>query len=350
MKAGIFDPYLDTIGGGERYALTVAEALLKKGWRVDLFWPDKEIKEKLIQNFALEIERVNFVSYSPWKRNLLNRWNFEWEYDLLFYLSDGSVPMMLGRRNLLHFQVPFKNLRPTIKNKIKLETIDKIICNSLFTKQVIDGRLKVNSTVIYPPVDVGSIKPGKKEDVILSVGRFSQLLQGKRQDVLVRTFKEMVDRGGLEGWKLILAGGSEIGGREFLGKIRKMAEDYPIEIVENPNFARLVRLYGKARIFWTASGYGIDEEKEPEKVEHFGITTVEAMAAGCIPIVMRKGGQKEIVQDGENGFLWETVEELIEKTKRVVSGETLARNLSVKASLRSQDFSKEEFYEQIYNF
>ncbi len=39
MKAGIYDPYLDTAGGGERYCLTLAETLLKNGWEVDIFWP-----------------------------------------------------------------------------------------------------------------------------------------------------------------------------------------------------------------------------------------------------------------------------------------------------------------------
>jgi len=38
MRAAIYDPYLDTLGGGERYCLTVAEILLKNGWQVDLFW------------------------------------------------------------------------------------------------------------------------------------------------------------------------------------------------------------------------------------------------------------------------------------------------------------------------
>ena len=36
-RAAIYDPYLDTLGGGERYCLTVAEILLIAGWQVDLF-------------------------------------------------------------------------------------------------------------------------------------------------------------------------------------------------------------------------------------------------------------------------------------------------------------------------
>ena len=38
MKAGIYDPYLDTLGGGERYVLAVANCWLKRGWNVNIFW------------------------------------------------------------------------------------------------------------------------------------------------------------------------------------------------------------------------------------------------------------------------------------------------------------------------
>jgi len=37
-------------------------------------------------------------------------------------------------------------------------------------------------------------------------------------------------------------------------------------------------------------------------LEHFGITTVEAMAAGCVPLVYDSGGQAEIVSSGYNGY------------------------------------------------
>jgi len=348
-RAGIFDPYLDTIGGGERYCLTVVEALLKKNWQVDVFWPDKEIKEKLVKKFNLEIDRVNFVSYSPCKNNLFNKWRFERKYDLLFYLSDGSIPMMFGRKNLLHFQVPFKNLKLSIKDKLKLKMIDKIICNSFFTKKVIDEEIGTSSLVIYPPVDIHILKPFKKESIIISVGRFSQLLQNKRQDILIEVFRNLVDEEKLKGWKLILAGGSEVGSQEFLKKIKIMARGYPIEIHQNPSFTKLTKFYGEAKIFWTASGYGVDEEINPEKVEHFGITTVEAMAAGCVPIVMDKGGQREIVVENENGFFWREKNDLAKKTLSLIQNEKLLQQISKEAVVRSGDFSKTIFCQKIYD-
>lgn len=350
-RAGIFDPYLDTMGGGERYCLTLAEALLRKGWEVDFFWNDDSLKAKLQEKFGLEIDRVNYLSYSPRKNNLLKRRDIESNYDLLFYVSDGSIPFMFGKRNFLHFQVPFKKvLNRSLKNSIKLKTIDAIICNSMFTKKVVDENLGVNSVVIYPPVDIKPIKPLKKEKIILSVGRFSQLLQNKRQDVLVKAFKKMIEDNLLHSWKLILAGGSEIGGKEFVETLKKISAGYPIEIMENIPFEKLIDLYGHASIFWSASGYGIDENIEPEKVEHFGISTVEAMAAGCIPIVLGKGGQKEIVEEGETGFLWQNEEELINSTKRLINNTDLVKTMSQSAIKRSKVFEKESFYRKVSQF
>lgn len=350
MKAGIFDPYLDTVGGGERYCLTFAEALLVKGWEVDIFWPkDKTLKKKLIDKLALGIERVNFLPYSPWKSTLFNRIKRERGYDILFYFSDGSIPLMFGKKNILHFQVPFKKvLNITLKNFLKLKLVDEVICNSFFTKKIIDKHLSVNSKVIYPPVDIEKMKLSKKENIILSVGRFSQLLQSKKQDILVEAFKKMIKIHHLTGWQLILAGGSEVGADKFLVGLRKLARGYPIKIWENLTFSELLSLYGRAKIFWSASGFGVDEEAEPEKVEHFGISTVEAMAAGCAPLVLGKGGQKEIVEPGKNGFLWMDENELIKQTVKLINDDELLRKISRQAVLRSKLFSKMKFYENIY--
>jgi len=349
MKAGIFDPYLDTMGGGERYCLTLAEALLAKGWQVDVFWPTKEILPKLQDKFQLKIEKINFVDYAPWRKTLCQRWQFEKNYDLLFYLSDGSVPFMFGRKNWLHFQVPFKSLHRSFLNQVKLGRINQVIVNSIFTKKVVDRGLGISSKVIYPPVDIVPLKPLQKENLILSVGRFSQLLQKKRHDVLVEVFKNLIDGCHLKGWRLILAGGSEVGGGAFAAELRRKAEGYPIEIRENPSFEELVKLYGKAKIFWTASGYEIDEEREPARVEHFGMTTVEAMASGAIPIVQGKGGQKEIVEENKNGFWWQEKSELITKTLELIKNFRELSRLAKEAQMRSQDFAKEKFYEKVYD-
>lgn len=340
MKAIFFDPYLDTIGGGERYVLTLVEYLLGKNWQVDLVWNNPAIKEKLETRLNRNLAGLNFASLA---KNPLVRWQREKSYDLSFWLSDGSVPFVFSRKNILHFQVPFHGVGgKSFWNKAKLKRISSVVCNSQFTKKFIDQEFGVCSQVIYPPIDTDAFKFGKKENLILSVGRFSQLLQSKRQDVLIEVFQRMVDEG-LSGWQLVLVGGADVGATEYLDQLKRKAEDYPIKIRENLEFAKVKELYGKAKIFWNASGFRINEDKEPEKVEHFGMTIVEAMASGCIPLVVGKGGAKEIIKEGTNGFFWEKEEELMKKTQKLIFASETLQDLSKIVVKSSQKFSKERF-------
>lgn len=337
MKAAIYNPYLDTLGGGERYSMAVAQVFAKAGYRVDVQWKNSAIKVKLENRFGINLEGVNFVG--DIKKGDL--------YDICFWVSDGSIPLLRSRKNLLHFQIPFAGVNgKTILNKMKLFRINEIICNSYFTKKIIDREYGVISKVIYPPVDVLNIKPRRKQNLIVAIGRFSQLTQAKRQDVLIKTFKKMCDRG-LKNWKFILAGGVDVGVGNYLDKLKKLTVDYPIEILENPDYKKIKELYGRAKIFWSASGYGVDENKEPKKVEHFGIAVVEAMAAKAVPVIFNSGGHKETVSDSNNGFFWVSTKQLISKTNKLINESHLLRELSLRAHRDSNIFSYDVFEKNI---
>lgn len=332
-KAAIFNPYLDTLGGGERYTMTFAEVLARNGYQVDVQWANDDIRKKLELRFGKDYSDINFIP--DVKRGD--------SYDVCFWVSDGSVPTLRARKNFLHFQVPFHHVGGnSLLNKMKLFRIDKIICNSWFTKKVIDAEYGVDSTVIYPPVATNQFKSKRKENIILAVSRFSQLKQSKHQDILIKAFKKMIDSS-LTDWKLVLAGGTEVGVANYVEKLREMSEEYPVEIIESPDFKFLADLYGKSKIFWTASGLGIDEEKNPESVEHFGISVVEAMSAGSVPFAFEAGGHKETIVDGVNGFLWKNTSELIAKTKRIIKYPSELRNLSMLAKSDSLKYSEERF-------
>lgn len=333
MRAAIFNPYLDTLGGGERYTLSFAKVLLDLGWKVDFQWKGDDLSGKLQKRFGINLEEINFVQD-------IKRGD---GYDLCFWVSDGSIPTLRARNNILHFQVPFHGVGGnSLLNKMKLIRIDHIVCNSLFTKKIIDREYGVDSIVIYPPVDTEHIKPKRKENVILSVGRFSALLQSKGQDVLIDAFKKIYDEGKSD-WKMVLAGGVEIGVGNYLNKLKEKSEGYPVEFVESPDFKTLKGLYGKSKIFWSAAGFGFNEENTPEKVEHFGISVVEGMSAGDVPVVFAAGGHKEIVDDGKNGYLWHNTKELVRFTLKAVN-ERIA--LSKNAVEKSKAFSYNKFSEE----
>ena len=333
MKAAIYNPYLDTLGGGERYTMAVATALREKGYKVDIQWKEKSIIKRLEERFGIDLSEINFVKD-------IERGD---GYDICFWVSDGSIPLLRARTNLLHFQMPFKKVGGrSLLNRMKLFRINRIICNSKFTKHLIDKEFGVKSIVIYPPVSVEKFKAKRKEKLILTVGRFSQLTQAKRQDVLIRAFKRLYDLGRKD-WILILAGGVDVGVDDYVRKLKDSAKGYPIKIIESPSFKEICDLYGRAKIYWSASGYNIDENENPDKVEHFGIAVVEATAPKSIVLAYNAGGHKEIIDNGENGFLWKTQKQLIDKTNKVLEDPSLLRKISIKARKDCLKFSQDKF-------
>src|SRR3989344_9618668 len=149
MRAAIFDPYLDTLGGGERYFLSIARVLADNNYKVDIEWKDKSISYEIVKRFGINVNNINFV-------DSVNRGSF---YDLCFWLSDGSIPTLFARKNILHFQRPFFNTDgKSLINKMKLIRINTVIVNSNFTKSWIDKEFGITCKVIYPPVSIDKFK------------------------------------------------------------------------------------------------------------------------------------------------------------------------------------------------
>ncbi|OGM30072.1 hypothetical protein A2630_02455 [Candidatus Woesebacteria bacterium RIFCSPHIGHO2_01_FULL_44_10] len=338
MRAGIYNPYLDTLGGGERYTLAVAATLVSVGYDVDLESKDPQILAKLAQRFGVDTRGMRVVES-------INRGS---GYEVCFWLSDGSIPRLMARNNILHFQRPFWNVDgKSLLNRMKFFRINSVVVNSKFTKKWIDREFPKESIVIYPPVDVAAFRPKKKENIILYVGRFSRLEQSKRQDILIESFKKLYDRG-LKEWKLVLAGGVEVGVGDWLSQLKESAKTYPIKIMESPDFGELKQLYGKTKIFWSAAGFGVDENRQPNKVEHFGISVVEAMAAGAVPIAYAAGGHKEIIEDGKNGYLWTKESDFRGFTRKLANDPKLMKQLARQAQSDAQKYGYERFKKEFF--
>ena len=348
LRALVFDPYLDTLGGGERYALTFALGLHKLGYQVDLAWRDAEDIKKAQDRFGLDLSgiHVNQDVYNSCTRktSLFDRYRFTSSYEVVFWVSDGSVPFLFGKKNFIHFQVPFTRIGGSkFANALKLLFINRIVYNSEFTRSVIEKSLPLaRGFVLYPPVAVDNFLPGKKEKLILSVGRFASPSHSKRQDVLIDAFRIFSSQ--TKDYRLVLAGGFH-GDRQIIDGLKEQSKGLSVEVVPNPGFDKLKSLYASAQFFWHAAGYGADEEKEPEKVEHFGITTAEAMSAGCVPIVIAKGGQKEIVIS-ESGELVNSPEEMARSTAKIIREKSYAR-YSHKAISRASRFSQDIFIKRV---
>jgi glycosyltransferase involved in cell wall biosynthesis len=184
-----------------------------------------------------------------------------------------------------------------------------------------------------------------KFKTILSVGRYtpSHTIDSKKQLELTKTFMEM-DEGLRAGWQFCCAGRvSDVPvDREYYEAVRRHGGPSALALADVTR-EELNRLLGRAAIFWHATGLGTDPDTEPHASEHFGISTVEAMASGCVPLLINRGGMTELVQHGVNGFLWNDLAELKDFTTLLIKNEPLRRQLSEAARQRGQHFSQARF-------
>jgi len=335
MNIGLYSPYFDTLGGGERYVLTLASHWSARH-TVHIFWNDDSILKSAQERFNIDLSKIKVVRNIFRNTSVFKKLYITRQYDLIFVLSDGSIPSTIAKYNILHFQVPFAKIP---HSAIKFLRYQAVICNSNFTKNALDWRAGFHSQVIYPPVAPVSCAGGKKKNIILSVGRFTHYHTAKKQHVLIDAFRVGLKRGKWDGWRLILAGGLMPDDQEYISRLREMAKGIPVTIEANISLGKLADYYRDTRIYWHA-GYG---ERDARFMEHFGISTVEAMSAGAVPIVFHGGGQTEIIDQNENGFLWNCPEDLIEKTSLVMTDQRLASVMQQKAMEKSKQFSVSRF-------
>lgn len=350
LKIGIYSPYLDTASGGEKYILTIAEVFSKTMDVEVLLDPHlvrigiEKLKSLNEKRHSLDLSNVKFIEAPIGKdSSFLKRCFFLKKYDCFFYNTDGSIFYSTAKKNFIHFQLPLENCNTSIWGQIKLRTWNKAIYNSIFTKDHIERKWKINGEVLCPPVDVDLFKLSKKKKQIVSVGRFVSD-DTKKQSVMIDIFTKLVKENDLKDWSLHLAGGMMNGNEEYVKNLKIKSKGLKVFFYENIKHDELIKLYSESMIYWHAMGY---DEDNPKKMEHFGITTVESMASGCIPIVINKGGQTEIVKDGINGFMWDSIDECIEKTMLIIKNSKKREEVSNNALKTSTDFSKHAFEDKI---
>jgi glycosyltransferase involved in cell wall biosynthesis len=366
MKIVFYSPYFPKhYGGGEKYLLDCIHALLERGRdEINLALPTKEfltqdqaaIIRKQYQNFcAYDLSRVKIIA-TPLGTDARFWQKLKWtkDFDCLYHLTDGSLFFSLARKNILHIQVPLNLTKRKLIERLKLRNYQVKNTNSYFTKNYVEKKWPVKIDQVHQPlVDLDEFPSqsdplAKKEKIILHVGRFFQQLHSKRQDVLVELFARLIKKEPqtMAGWQLHLVGTVE--DEEYFSQIKKTAKDLPIKFHHKLERCELVKLYQRSSIYWQATGYGLDEKKHPSAVEHFGIAPIEAMAAYNVPLLIAKGGHKEVLGKELSEFLWENDEDCIRKTLNLVKDGDERLKVARQVRVRAEDFNVERFNKLLF--
>jgi len=384
MKIGIYnEPSSGGIGGSEYCAAVLAEAF-DKDHDVTIIHHNEGLNKQLLADaFSVRLEETTLQcrpveplrgthARLPWRRlGELRAWQADVSspFDVFVAVALHIPPFCHARQGLLivlfpwcdhserwSLEQPGAKLRPRIRLRQwyrqwewlrRFRSYKKVWTISEFTAKWTRRRWGIDGQVVYPPVEI-QFAEVPKERIILSVGR---LTPQKKQLELVNAFCA-VSQTSLKGWKLCCVGGLRDvpSDRKYYAQLQRAAAQGDVALIPNADRATVTDLLQRASIFWHGMGCGEDADKAPQFNEHFGISTVEAMAAGCVPVVINRGGQAEIVQESVNGFRWDALSELTERTTQLAQDEVLRAAMSKAARIRAQDFSKQRFIEHFADF
>jgi glycosyltransferase involved in cell wall biosynthesis len=176
---------------------------------------------------------------------------------------------------------------------------------------------EVEAPIVYPPVELSRFAPSEPEDYLLVV---CELVRHKRVELALEAarlagVRVKVVGGGADEQRLRALYGAHA---EFLGRI---------------DDAELAGIYARARALVMPN------------VEEFGITAVEAQAAGRPVVAVAAGGALETVVDGETGVL--VPPDDVDALAAVLRDEDLERFDPARTVANAQRFSVERFRSQM---
>jgi glycosyltransferase involved in cell wall biosynthesis len=232
------------------------------------------------------------------------------------YLRQTGGLGMLGR-------AAFRAVTPYVRefDRAAAKRVTQFIANSQFVQRRIQSAYGRESAVIYPPVDVEAFQPDRPaEDFYLIV---TELVAYKRVDLAIDAFNRLGKR------LVILGDGPEA------AALRARARPN-IEFLGRQPFAALRDRFERCRAFIYP------------QIEDFGITALEAQAAGRPVLAYRQGGALETVIEGKTGLFFDAqTPESLAACVEAFEGQTLS---AAACRANAERFRPEAFRDAIRHF
>lgn len=369
MSVVVVHPSLNRGGGAEKVCLAVIGALCRRGYRVRLATIDRTDWRFLEERFG-ELSRpfeeefligsmpirgkfsqaaltlslfLPELFYQRMKNDcdlILNTYG-----ELVDSVADISYVNAIPVRVVHHYpESGFSNsivLRSIAQAYgFSLRAVDKLfrrkvlLTNSTFTQGIVRRHLGRDSLVVYPPVDVERFKRiasfADRENVVATVSR---LRLGKNLGLIPRIAR-LVKKG-----EFTILGLADQASQEAIEALTKgigsLGAGDRVRLLINQPPQKLVDVLSSAKVFL-----------HTQPMEAFGMAVVEAMAAGCVPVVPREGGPWFDILDGrqgEFGFSYGSSAEAANMIEVLLEDEDLRMEVSARASERAMAFDSSVF-------
>lgn len=357
MRVALIHDHLAQDGGAEKTLKVLAEifpeapifTLLSDQKNVDKYYPNRIIETSVIQKLPGGIKHYQW--YMPFMPMAVEFFDLS-HFDLVLSDTSSFAKGVITSERTLHicychtptrylwsdthqyiaelkYNKYFKKVISLVLNYIRIwdrlaaDRVDIFIANSKFIAKRIKKYYHRDSTVIYPPVEVNKYKiTSAVGDYYLIGGRLAPY---KRVDIVIEAFKEL-------GLKLKVFGDGI-----DMPRLKSIAGS-----AENIEFLGRVDEKTKIDLFNNCIAFINPQE------EDFGITPVEAMAAGRPVIAFRRGGAMESVIENVTGvFFDEQTKNSLMAAVRDFASRQFNPN---KIQEHARQFSEENFKKNIREF
>lgn len=328
MIANVVHTSLNPRGGSERLAITAMQALSKMGFEIDLSTFEKPNISKLESAYGdaatsvvKKIKTTNILGSLRTRKSQSNKL-----YDLTINTHGDMLPYFLptfSKSNAItycHFPLAkylidskdpeyarflSRTILSTMYSRRKNSTQkyfdlahsayihmlkkSTVLSNSEFSRGVISKAFGIDSIVLSPPVDVDffrkmlSSSSNNRKDTVLVIARFHPTKKIENAIRLAKLLKEHEIGSGMK-----IVGNLPPGRPGYYFYLKQMVDDYDltdyVKFEINVSFIKLLNFMRESKVYL-----------HPLVGEPFGISTVEAMSSGLIPVVPDIGGHTEFV-------------------------------------------------------
>jgi glycosyltransferase involved in cell wall biosynthesis len=373
MKIIIASPSLNLLGGAQRACLHAINALRKTNCKLELATIDKTnwaLVETIFGETSKPDEELYLFSRMPEMPTMALKQAFvALSYALHLFIitmkNKTSLVINMGGElvgnfgnivyinavplRLMHLFPEILALPPGFKWKIYSrlysmflillgDDAGTIVANSKFTQRVIEKCLGKRALIVNPPVISSRIASRanwrNRKNTVITISRFRS---AKGLEIIPKIASYLKD------CEFVLIGivdsESERCLKDLSGEVERLRVQDRVHIFMNKPHSFTLAALSTAKVFL-----------HTQSTEAFGMSIVESMAAGCVPIVPRTGGPWLDILDrkqGEYGFSYGSVQEAAEIIKMLVENENLREEVSARARERAMVFDSFVFERKI---
>ena len=333
---GVYSPYEYSIGGGESYISAIISFFIKNGAREVYFFnnTNSSLYNKTLEYYFTPQERRVII-----KKTLDDLKYYKDAFTFFIHMSnrkESNINFRLGKKQIYHCQFPVDINSEWNSSATFRQNYDMVIVNSDFTlkyyKKCSTNHFNPNKIrILYPccvnNVDVSlnnsvnnsisvnnsvSVNKSGEKIIFVTIGRIFENMKynnnnNKYHDIIIRIFNRIQQ--GYSNYELHIIG--SVKSEKWLKYLNNIKNNNSnIFIHTNLQNNKKNKILEKANYIIHAAGIDKNEDKFPAMFEHFGISIIEGLMYNCIPICTNGGFPKIYIKDGENGYLFNTGNDL----------------------------------------